>query len=905
MLTRIKNLFAQNNKRVQDVVALGGLYILIWVYIKAANIFFSHDAYNNFSMFFHTVINEILVTGQIPLWDPFAGCGWPIYLAFPLMGVLDPVFLPIAYLSRMLKGDLIQTYQVLAYVRIMIFLGGLYFLNKMYLSSSVLVFIATLAVGFVIVPCYYRDHIVYITYIPFLLHSIFKFQEQVDRSKKVDHKSLVAIVVLFCVSAQIYNPSYVVILLLSLVFGCVIVDNKNIPTKIKQVASVLKLKHYCFYVLLALLLVSPSLVILTDKAEGNYFSLLRRQQAGPTQSLLLKENIEYMSVNFESSPSRPAQEIGSVFFPQFYNGPNRMEGPIYFGFLALMGLLAGFAVPNKAFYRVALAASVIFFVMTPLTSSVLKTWGVVFPVINLINQRHLLYPLFILLSSIAGVIGLNSLLKEDMVFNFTVKFKIALLAFLAPVFCMFLYFQEIAKYFFNQGFFTLALIYLFSVFLFLFAIRKIKEQVICANAACYGYIILVLVSVLDGHAVFSALTKAHHKNTGIFQKSLNLRQPQPLSYTPFRSIIPPTMYGSPVTSASHVYRFPSAFPAYPHADLVFATYFYNYTLGMIPEPAIAQIFGINYPMFRLVNNYEDLSFSSPALYNIKASTHSDYSDFAFVQTNPKMQNENLDTLLASLPLAPPRQHRYQQLMHPWAGDTERVRMYNVITLNNDLSNPQVMTPISPSLYHKKIYRYNGLVNTALKAEIADLSNVSFEGYNVLGDIDGEVVYTNNNPNSYGGPGGDPSTQRLLMISDQSSLLYEIPYAENLAATDFPKHIFVNQKRKLFPSSLAVKSLSCNQVDMEVNETKDKLLLFGYAFDKQWQCLIDGQDVPVLLTNFCFSSVKVPPGVHKITFVYKATLFMVSFALQFLIILSICFFMAYSVRKNNIQALAEG
>ncbi len=104
--------------------------------------------------------------------------------------------------------------------------------------------------------------------------------------------------------------------------------------------------------------------------------------------------------------------------------------------------------------------------------------------------------------------------------------------------------------------------------------------------------------------------------------------------------------------------------------------------------------------------------------------------------------------------------------------------------------------------------------------------------------------------------------------------------------------------KLAIVPLAVKRLSCNQIDIDVKAATSSVLVFTDTFYPGWLATVDGRETEILRANYLFRAIVVPRGDHEVRFCYKplsCTLGMALAALAVLVLLTVTW---YSCLTNS-------
>jgi len=78
----------------------------------------------------------------------------------------------------------------------------------------------------------------------------------------------------------------------------------------------------------------------------------------------------------------------------------------------------------------------------------------------------------------------------------------------------------------------------------------------------------------------------------------------------------------------------------------------------------------------------------------------------------------------------------------------------------------------------------------------------------------------------------------------------------------------------------------NEVLLEVKASASGFLLLSDVFYPGWRAFIDGQEVPVLRANYLFRALALPPGNHRVRFVFRPTAWEVTLAISLLTWLAI-------------------
>ena len=82
-------------------------------------------------------------------------------------------------------------------------------------------------------------------------------------------------------------------------------------------------------------------------------------------------------------------------------------------------------------------------------------------------------------------------------------------------------------------------------------------------------------------------------------------------------------------------------------------------------------------------------------------------------------------------------------------------------------------------------------------------------------------------------------------------------------------------------SVEVKSYTANKLVLVTSSGCGSFLSTSEVFYPGWVAKIDGQEVPVLRSNYAFRSLYVPVGEHKIEFYYSAKIYVYGFIISLL------------------------
>ena len=71
-----------------------------------------------------------------------------------------------------------------------------------------------------------------------------------------------------------------------------------------------------------------------------------------------------------------------------------------------------------------------------------------------------------------------------------------------------------------------------------------------------------------------------------------------------------------------------------------------------------------------------------------------------------------------------------------------------------------------------------------------------------------------------------------------------------------------------PAPVTITSYSDNQIVLDVDDARGGLVVLHDLYYPGWEARIDGMAAPIIKANLLFRGVEVPPGAHRITFVYQ-------------------------------------
>jgi hypothetical protein len=86
-------------------------------------------------------------------------------------------------------------------------------------------------------------------------------------------------------------------------------------------------------------------------------------------------------------------------------------------------------------------------------------------------------------------------------------------------------------------------------------------------------------------------------------------------------------------------------------------------------------------------------------------------------------------------------------------------------------------------------------------------------------------------------------------------------------------------------SVSITSYSCNKVSLVVGARRRSLLVLTDQYYPGWEAEIDGKPARVMRVDFNFRAVAIPPGKHRVDFIYSPTSYF--YGLRFAIIALIC------------------
>jgi len=852
------------------IIALAFIYASVSYAILALRLLPSHDAYNGYVATFHPIISSLL-NGKLLLWDPIPACGTPLYLAALTGGVLDPAFSVSILIGRLCSLNVLDTYWTWILLRNIPVLVGSFWLIRLHCRS---LFCALLCTAFTFATlsfCLLRDHIVFVVYWPLLLASLTHFIRALKRGRFSACAFFLSLCLL-AITLQLYNPAYTIVFVGSIAAARILVEPQSVFPLVKSLWLV-KARFWPLGILMMLFLLSPSLVLMNQYRSGEYFAYIRTHQAADGffhPSVFLKDPLAYMNVNPAASPKRELWELASCLFPFYYAGPVRMEGTLYFGFLGLMGVLASyFFRRSRAFLSCTLAALLVAFLMSSAADGVFRLLGPLFPFLKVMNQRHLLYPAFLLYMSVAGSMGMALLMERRLASRIVGHIRLwktcvaacALLA--AGILLLFLSGFSVRRDALCTGqALRLQVAFLLSV---AGGVGLLKNAFQGAHRY-YAYGILCLaVFLADLSFYLGDLSRHYHRNSGVLAKCAMLRQKQPPQYQPYRAPLAPMMYGTDVYSVAHLLNVWTALPAYWHCDIVFTTERYYQIISSLPPDKLKHVLGIDVPVIRTYARSVLLNDEEDAITRIERMGANELVEVLVLEEPTRPAPDIAKRVEQRMLTATPTRRRIPgNTSDPRVLQGMRESFYMSLYDHRTDITTKGCEEIAPGVYHRRMFRLPlDLPLPTREDGQVDPSSCFFPDFPWLGDVDGKICFLSNGGYLTGNPTSRSAPTTLMRVIPEKGFLLE---CEDSPVT--PRMVFSQKERRPRAPGVKAVAMQPNQVIIHTEQPTETVLYYSDLYDSNWTATVDGQPTRIFIANGAFKAVKLPAGGHQVVFRYQ-------------------------------------
>jgi hypothetical protein len=830
------------------------------------------------------------------LWDPIAACGSPFFFSILIPGTLDPIFALAVLLGKLFYLDILQTFWAWIILRDIPILIGVYWLMSLYCRNIFSVLCSTIFLFFSFSFCLLRDAISFVYYWPLLLATLTYFY----RSLKQRRPSIPAFFgsgVLFFISCNLYNPTYTLIFLFVIALSWCIINHQSVIPVLKSIRCI-KFKYWIAEALIIALLFCPWFILLKNYRGTDYFAFLRTHQAAASSfhpiSRLLRDSLDYVEVNPTGSPTRNLWELASCLFPFYYAGPARMEGTVYFGFLGLLGVLAGaFFHRNKAFLIYLSSALLIYFLMSPLANGFLQLASPALPFLKILNQRHLFYPAFLICVGISSCIGLQLLLDYSLMrklaqyINPTKVLLIGVILFVAGF--LFLWIGGVS----TTEVITLAIMgyapRLFVIFLLAMVSIALFLRLSVKNPKFYyPYIIFILIIFLIDLSFFCGdLSKYYHRNDGVFAKSRMLRERINLKYQPYRAPLLPIMYGTQVYSVAHLAGLPTALPAYWHTDIFYTSQRYYYLFSALSPAKLRHILGIDTPLIRIFSKSVTAGDRQGSILKMQNMSDEEILDTVVLEElGRKSSLREGEEIFFSGGSA------YRKLFKCVPNPKEMDKSFYMTLYDSSISIPtDKYEPVPCGVYHQIIFRIPfDLELPATPDGEVDISRCFFPDFPYLADVNGKFYYFNKGFYLTAASRQEQEDKSYTMMHpvNGKGILLEM-HGDILA---IPKKVYFQKERLPLPEGIKVTSFDVNRVEILTEQPNETILYYGDLYDENWKATIDGQPTKIFIANQAFKAIKLPAGRHCVVFEYKVPYFILALSLYYLCIICFIIWLVY-------------
>lgn len=860
--------------------------------IFAFKLFPNGDCYNAYVNFYHYIISSILDNQGLPFWDPIAAGGSPIYLVFLAIGILEPFFWVSIFIGKIFSLNVFQVYMTWIVIRNLPILIGMFWLLKQTCRHSVLAIFGAAFVYYALSLSLLRDGIVFVIYWPLLLAVLIHFVRLLKREQPT-LLFFYAAIILLAISLLIYNPAYTLVFLGSAGLGIIVFYHRNMRAFYRLFLRQIKIGHRFLGLAMLIVLLLPAVVLLKNYRDSDQFALVRvhhaYQSSGRIVSGLWNEPLDYLETDLYNSPMRRGREFSTCLFPFFYNLQWIADGSVYFGFLGVIGILAGILLRrSKIFLSFLLAAVFIAFFMTWSSNGLILFARPFLPFLKLLNQRQLLFPAFVIFAVVCGCLGLKLLLeycylkKIEKYLTFGKVSIIGILLVAGGVLLVSMASFEIKE---SMPLFFLGAWRMYPLclggMLLIAAFARLSVQ----KPKMYGFYLsaLLLIFVFDCVYYFEFLTFGRDQNSGILAHSRMMREKLKLDYQPFRSPLLPYSYGGTRTySVVHQLGLRSALPAYWHSDISFSSTRYYRLISLLDFEKLKGALGVSLPIVNVYYKSEMAKTGDEALAKLFEMDSAKIQDTLILEKadNP---NRNLEFLWEKA-LFNSQGFTYRYL--PSAKNPgDLLGAMNLSLFDRVVTIPQEdFQEVPQGLYHRRLFRIRFPEKLSLKFDSqSDLvSRYFFPEFPIAIDFDGRMYFFS------------PDRKAVLKFVSGQGMLVE----SNSASPVFPKKVYVLEK-KVDPAqrNLKVADFGPNHITIEANTPTEGILSYADLYDKRWRATLDGQPVPILISNYAFKAVQLPAGKHTVEFRYHVPFLFPAIVAYFLCILGFCSVLVSQVVKN--------
>lgn len=861
--------------RSTEILTLGTFIWILGYSVYAFRLFPSHDWWNSYGIL-HYVISSLL-DGTIPYWSPAAACGSPLFYTFIQLGMLDPAFLLAVAAGKVLSLNVLAICFLWFVLRMVPFVFGMFWLVKQHTRHSAASLAATIPASAILFLCLLRDSTEFCVYWPLMLASFLHFRRTLTTGNP-SWMSFHASVALFGVSLLLYNPAYTLVFTGTLA-ACVAVLSRSDFLRFLRLLPRIPLLHWATAGLLGLALVLPAAASLHAQDRGSHFVYVRAHQAffyGRPLSALASEPIEYFQVDPERSPRREPREAITCIFPFYYTLEHRAEGTMYFGALAFLGVWAGACfLRKKAFWAYFSCALFFVFLMSPGANSFIRFFGPLLPFLKILNQRHLLYPAFLVPMTVAGGMGLALLAESRSVARILPRlapWRVALAGTALLAGCLAAAwlngprdsgaaFQQIyggdAKWL-HILFLEIAVLAAWLVRTSSGRPKRYKLYVAFLTAVGALDLMFVCPDILAGRRIYASNTEnnpplRYLSNEGVLSRSRWVRDPQRLAYVPFRSPLLPRIASSQVTSIASLTGFPCALPAYWHCDVMYSMERYYELFSQLDVERLRPLLSITTPILRTCERWRELNPGEDAIALLKGMTPQECAQTVLLEQPGSAPTPGT---LARRAFSGPAVAR-RNLNLPPVPDARFIRE----SAYPEFFDQRISLPVDrleetcQGTYHNRLARLPFDPPDHDPLEGTGTLPLLFPDYPFAIDVQGEPHYVS----------GDGKT--LIRHVPGTGLLLE--WEGSSTPPSLPTEVYFQKSRLPAASDPTIVSYSPNRVEMKVFPPGPAVVLFSDLYDKNWHVSVDGRAEPLWVANHAFKAVRVTGGrQHTVVFEYR-------------------------------------
>lgn len=849
----------------REAAFLGGAVLLAVYIFRASDYFLTWDCFNNYAGIGQYAIS-FLRQGILPLWDPMVGCGAPFYMDFLVLGLFDPLFV-LSVLAGKLSGlDVLQTYELWLILRPLPFLLGMFWLLKQLTRHSAVSLAGASFLYMVMFTCLLRDHVFFIVYLPLVLACFVRFARTTLGGAPCI-PTFYGMVAAFSVGLLQYNPAYATTMLAGLSAAFAVVAFKPAWAFLAGLRR-LRWVHWLGGAALSAAILSPAAVMHRSRDVSEHFIPVRAHQAflrthvpfqSRSVSALAGDPLDYVQVMPELSPVRSLWELATCIPGLYYMDLGaRMEGPLYAGSLATIGLCVALGLRRSAAARAfSIAAAAFMVLMTPAATPLLRILQPAFPVVGMLNQRHLFYPAFLVCLMVAGCMGWSTIVEPRLAARIHRHLSplrvflvgIALLAAGAVVL------KLRGQWSLSSYWSPLPLGMLAALPALAASLRAGIRSPSWRRASLW---MLAVLLAMDAGFYVVRQSSDHRSDRTPLGASRWLREPIVLRYRAHRTPLLPRIYDSLPHSIVRHAGIPTPHPLYWHSDAMLFGAIRHYELvGALGPEALKPALGVTSPVARLCLDWTEVPPGESALPRLAAMSAEELSRTAVLSAPGSRRSEGLSRLQELSFAGPPRPHKDVNLTPSWEirPDAERSFLRALYDREADLSGLAV-EEVTPGVYHRRLYRMRvpRIAEAGAMDDREALSRFFFPDFPFAIDAaEGALLFS-----------GDFHTSMRIVPGEGLLLEWDGKKGDGpRIPRDCYEHLPLAEAE-----GVQVVRYSPNRVEVEVQSPTPAVLRYADCHDPHWTATLNGEPTPLWIADHAFKAVKVPAGRSRVAFEYR-------------------------------------